>query len=69
MQRPKRKENEDDLLRFQEEFLKQRATPSAKVQRVKKANSGTTQQHNSGGNEKGYATSSTESEPKRTFCE
>ena len=34
MQRPKRKENEDDLLRFQEQFLRQGADPSAKVQRV-----------------------------------
>ena len=36
MQRPKRKENEDDLLRFQEQFLRQGADPSAKVQRVRR---------------------------------
>ena len=34
MQRPTHRENEEDLLRIQEEFLKQHAVPSAKVHRA-----------------------------------
>ncbi|XP_065056434.1 RNA polymerase II-associated protein 1-like isoform X1 [Rhopilema esculentum] len=34
MQRPKRKEDEEDLIRFQNQFLQQGIEPSAKVQRV-----------------------------------
>ena len=34
MQRPKRKEDEEDLIRFQNQFMQQGIEPSAKVQRV-----------------------------------
>lgn len=51
MQRPKRKENEDDLLKFQNEFLNKQTSPSAKVQRVAK-DAGDTSFRGNVGNEK-----------------
>ena len=37
MQRPKRKEDEADLLRFQDEFIRNQATPSARLQKFTKS--------------------------------
>ena len=34
LKRPTREESEDDLLRFQEQFMREKSSPSAKLQRV-----------------------------------